>query len=93
MANNKSAKKRIKINERNKRQNKYYKNSSKTLIKIFLSKLESYETSKENISREELKKILNSIYSFLDKGIKRNVFSRNQVTRQKLRLSKKLRSI
>ena len=36
MANSKSAKKRIEINKRNRLQNKYYKTSVRTLIKLFL---------------------------------------------------------
>jgi small subunit ribosomal protein S20 len=35
MANNKSAKKRIEINERNRLQNRFYKSSVRTLIKNF----------------------------------------------------------
>jgi small subunit ribosomal protein S20 len=35
MANNKSAKKRIKINERNRLRNRFYKSSVRTLIKVF----------------------------------------------------------
>ena len=36
MANNKSAEKRIKINERNRLRNRFYKSSVRTLIKKFL---------------------------------------------------------
>jgi len=35
MANNKSAKKRIGINKRNRLQNRYYKTSVRTLTKLF----------------------------------------------------------
>jgi small subunit ribosomal protein S20 len=36
MANNKSAKKRIEINERNRLRNRFYKSSVRTLTKFFL---------------------------------------------------------
>ena len=40
MANNKSAQKRIGINKRNRLKNKYYKTSTRTLIKVFFQNLE-----------------------------------------------------
>ena len=78
MANNKSAKKRIKINKRNQLQNKHYKTSVRTLIKLFFKNLEK---------KEELNKILNSIYSLLDKGTKKNVFHKNAAARKKSKLA------
>ena len=47
MANNKSAEKRIEINKRNRLQNKYYKTSSRTLIKLFFTTLEDYKISQK----------------------------------------------
>jgi len=44
MANTKSAKKRIKINKRNRLQNKFYKSSIRSLIKRFLKDLHIYKT-------------------------------------------------
>ena len=61
MANNKSAKKRIKINERNRVRNRFYKSSVRTLIKVFFKDLEIYKISKRPDEREKLAKILNSI--------------------------------
>jgi small subunit ribosomal protein S20 len=43
MANNKSAKKRIDINKRNRFRNKYYKTSVRTLIKLFFKNLQVYK--------------------------------------------------
>ena len=65
MANNKSAKKRIKINERNRVRNRFYK----------------------------LAKILNSIYSLIDKGTKKNVFHKNTAARKKAQLAIYLKQI
>ena len=90
MANNKSAKKRIKINERNRLQNRYYKTSVRTLTKLFFKTIKSSEKSQSLETKEKLKTILNSIYSFLDKGTKKNVFHKNTTARQKARLASHL---
>lgn len=87
MANTKSAKKRIKINKRNQLQNKHYKTSVRTLIKLFFKNLELYEISQPLEKKEELDKILASIYSLLDKGTKKNVFHKNTAARKKSKLA------
>ena len=89
MANNKSARKRIETNERNRLQNRYYKTSVRTLTKLFLKTLE--EQTPE--SKEKSKTILNSIYSFLDKGTKKNIFHKNTAARQKARLASRLSAL
>ena len=88
MANNKSARKRIGINERNRLRNRYYKTSVRTLTKLFFKNLEQNEQTSE--SKEKLQTILNSIYSLLDKGTKKNVFHKNTAARQKARLASSL---
>ena len=92
MANNKSAKKRIKTSKRNRLINRYYKTSVRTLIKLFLKNLKLSKNNQTPESREKLKTILNSIYSFLDKGTKKKVFHKNTAARQKSRLANKLYS-
>ena len=87
MANNKSAKKRIGINKRNRLRNRYYKSSVRTLIKLFFQGLETYKTSQDREEKEKLKKILNSIYSLMDKGTKKNIFHKNAAARKKSKLS------
>ena len=87
MANNKSAKKRIGINERNRLQNRYYKSSVRTLIKMFFQDLEVYKTSQNPEEKEKLKKILSSIYSLIDKGTKKHIFHKNAAARKKSRLA------
>ena len=89
MANNKSARKRIETNKRNRLQNRYYKTSVRTLTKVFLKTLE--EQTPE--SKEKLQTTLNLIYSFLDKGTKKNVFHKNTAARQKARLASRLSTI
>ena len=92
MANNKSAKKRIVINKRNRLRNRYYKSSVRTLIKLFFKDLETYKTSQNPEEKEKLKKILNSIYSLLDKGIKKNIFHKNAAARKKSKLAAYLKT-
>ena len=92
MANNKSAKKRIEINKRNRLINRHYKSSVKTLIKIFFQGLENYKTSLNPEEKEKLQKILNSIYSLMDKGTKKNVFHKNAATRKKSKLAAYLKT-
>nr|UBA15530.1 ribosomal protein S20 [Pseudo-nitzschia multiseries] len=82
MANNKSAKKRIEIAKRNRLQNLYYKTSVRSLTKLFFKTLKQTPESKE-----KLQTILNSIYSYLDKGTKKKVFHKNTAARKKARLA------
>ena len=91
MANNKSAKKRIGVGERNRLQNRYYKTSVRTLTKLFFKNLEALKVENTTQSQENLKTILNSIYSFLDKGTKKNVFHRNTAAKKKAKLTAYLR--
>ena len=87
MANNKSAKKRIGINERNRIRNRYYKTSVRTLTKLFFQNLETFEIEKTIESKKKAKLILNSIYSFLDKGTKKKIFHKNTAAKKKARLA------
>ena len=93
MANNKSAEKRIEINERNRLRNRYYKSSVRTLIKNFFKDLDIYKNSKKPEDKEKVQKTLSSIYSLIDKGTKRNVFHKNTAARKKSQLSSYLKII
>jgi len=75
MANNKSARKRIVTNERNRLQNRYYKTSVRTLTKLFFKNLKLTENEQTPESKAKLQTIVNSIYSFLDKGTKKKYLS------------------
>ena len=87
MANNKSAKKRILITKRNNFQNRFYKSSVKTLTKRFLKDLEMYKMSKNKNDKKKLQIGLNSLYSLIDKGSKKNVYHRNTAARKKSKLA------
>ena len=90
MANNKSARKRIVTNERNRLQNRYYKTSVRTLTKLFFKNLKLTENEQTPESKAKLQTIVNSIYSFLDKGTKKNIFHKNTAARKKARLARSL---
>lgn len=92
MANNKSSQKRIETNKRNRLKNKYYKTSVRTLIKLFFKNLELYKVSQNFEDKENLKKILSSTYSLIDKGTKKNVFPKNTAARKKAKLAAYLKS-
>ena len=92
MANNKSAKKRIGINNRNRLTNRYYKSSVRTLIKMFFQNLEVYKNSQNAEEKEKLQNILSSIYSLIDKGTKKNIFHKNAAARKKSKLAAYLKA-
>ncbi len=92
MANNKSAEKRIEITKRNRLRNKFYKSSVRTLTKNFFKTLELYKVSQSPQDKEEVQKILNSVYSLIDKGTKKNVFHKNTASRKKARLAAYLKA-
>ena len=92
MANNKSAKKRILISKRNNLQNRFYKSSVRTLTKRFLEDLEIYKDSKSASDRETVQIVLNSIYSLIDKGSKKNVYHKNTAARKKAKLAALLKT-
>lgn len=93
MANNKSAKKRIEITKRNRLRNRFYKSSVRTLIKTFFKELETYKTSQNNENKMKAQKVLNTVYSLIDKGTKKNVFHKNAAARKKSKLAAHLKSI
>ncbi len=93
MANNKSAEKRIEITKRNRLQNRFYKNSVKTLTKDFFRDLEVYKASQNSENKEKVTKILSSVYSMIDKATKRNVFHKNSAARKKAKLAGLLKGV
>ena len=93
MANNKSAKKRILITERNRLQNRFYKTSVRTLTKMFLNSLDVYRTDKTLENKEKAQTLLNSVYSLIDKGTKKNIFHKNTAARKKAKLALRLKAI
>lgn len=93
MANNKSAEKRIEINERNRLRNRFYKSSVRTLIKGFFKDLDIYKMSQKSEDKDKLQKNLNSVYSLIDKGTKKNIFHKNAAARKKAKLASYLKAV
>lgn len=91
MANNKSALKRIQINKRNRLQNRFYKSSSRTLIKKFLIQLENYKISKNPADKVQAQILLSLVYSLIDKACKKNIIHKNTAARKKSQLALKLK--
>jgi len=88
MANNKSAKKRIKINKRNQIQNNSYKTLVKTSKKIYLRTLEQFSIEPNNRNLLLLRQSLFVACSQIDKAKKKNVLQTNTANRKKSNLWK-----
>ena len=76
MANNKSAKKRIQIAERNRLINKSYKSTVRTLTKKTLENCEKYKKNPNDDNKILLKTSLNKAFSLIDKAVKKMFFTR-----------------
>jgi small subunit ribosomal protein S20 len=93
MANTKSSEKRIKVNERNRLENRTYKGNIKSTIKKYVTTLKLYETSKTPENREKVEELLKTAYSQIDKATKKNVFHKNKAARKKSQLAGYLKAI
>jgi small subunit ribosomal protein S20 len=93
MANNKSAIKRIKTNERQRLENAPYKSLVKTFIKKYFKALEEFETNPSPENHTKVKTFLNLAYSKIDKAKKKNILHKNNAARKKSRLSKALTKV
>ena len=97
MANNKSAKKRIKINKRNNIQNNSYKSLIKYYEKMHLKLIQEYKTSNQLIAgeaiSENIKKNLTTsfahVVSRIDRAAKKKVIHKNTAIRKKKKLFNK----
>lgn len=77
-------KKNVLQNKRNSTINKRYISTIKTLFKILKSqKTEAKIDEKENNTLINKTKILNNLYSIIDKAVKKNVIHKNAGARQK----------
>ena len=87
MANNKSAKKRIQIAERNRLINKSYKSTVRTLTKKTLENCEKYEKTPNEDNKILVKTSLNKAYSIIDKAVKKNVLHKNNGANKKSKIN------
>jgi len=86
MANSKSSKKRVKINERNRIENRHYKGVIKGNIKIYSGSLNEFLSERTNESFIEVKKNLKIVCSSIDKAVKNNIIHQNKSLRKKIQL-------
>ena len=87
VANNKSAKKRIQIAERNRLTNKSYKSTVRTLTKKTLESCEKYKKDPSEDNKNLIKTSLNKAFSLIDKAVKKNVLHKNNGANKKSRIN------
>ena len=73
VANNKSAKKRIQVAERNRLINKSYRSTVRTLTKKTLENCEKYRSNPNEDNENLVKLSLNKAFSLIDKAVKKNI--------------------
>jgi len=88
VANNKSAKKRIQVAERNRLVNKSYKSTVRTLTKKTLTNCEKYKQEPSSKNQELVEFSVNEAFSLIDKAVKKNVLHKNNGANKKSRLNK-----
>ena len=87
MANNKSAKKRIQIAERNRQINKSYKSTVRTLTKKTLINCGKYKNEPNEKNKNLVNESLNEAFSVIDKAVKKNVLHRNNGANKKSKIN------
>ena len=92
MANNKSAKKRILVAERNRQVNKSYKSTVRTLIKKTIVNCENYKKDPNTENQELINTSLNKAFSLIDKAVKKNVLHKNNGANKKSRINNLVRN-
>ena len=93
MANNKSAKKRIQVAERNRLVNKSYKSTVRTLTKKTLANCEKYKQNPNTGNKDLIQSSVNEVFSLIDKAVKKNVLHRNNGANKKSRINKVVKSL
>jgi len=88
VANNKSAKKRIQIAERNRLVNKSYKSTVRTLTKKTLENCEKYKQDPNEVNKNLVETSLNKAFSLIDKAVKKNVLHKNNGANRKSKINK-----
>ncbi len=86
MPNKKSAMKRVRVSQRNRLYNRYWKSRCKTVVKRVL---ESVAAGDAELSTKRL----NEAQSVLDKAVVKGVIHRNTAARRKSRLTHKVKAL
>ena len=92
VANNKSAKKRIQIAERNRLVNKSYKSTVRTLTKKTLENCEKYKKDPNEDNKNLVKNSVNRAFSLIDKAVKKNVLHKNTGAHKKSKINNFVKS-
>jgi len=87
VANNKSAKKRIQISERNRLINKSYKSTLRTLTKRTLENCDKYKKDPNEDNKHLVNSSLNKTFSLIDKAVKKNVLHKNNGANRKSKIN------
>ena len=93
MANNKSAKKRIQVAERNRLVNKSYRSTVKTLTKKTLANCEKYKQDPNEDNKDLVQLSVNEAFSLIDKAVKKNVLHKNNGANKKSRINKLVKNL
>ena len=93
MANNKSAKKRIQVAERNRLVNRSYKSTVRTLMKKTLANCEKYKQEPSADNKDLVQFSVNETYSLIDKAVKKNVLHKNNGANKKSKLNTLVKKI
>ena len=92
MANNKSAKKRIVVAERNRLINKSYKSTVRTLTKKTLESCDKYKKDPTEDNKNLVNESLNKVFSLIDKAVKKNVLHKNNGANKKSKINKSVKT-
>ena len=87
MANNKSAKKRIQIAERNRLINKSYKSTVRTLTKKTLENCAKFKKDPNDVNKNLMTTSLNKAFSLIDKAVKKNILHKNNGANKKSKIN------
>ena len=93
VANNKSAKKRIQIAERNRLINKSYKSTVRTFTKRTLENCKKYIKDPNEDNKNLMKTSLNKVFSLIDKAVKKNVLHKNNGANKKSKINNFVKTI
>jgi small subunit ribosomal protein S20 len=75
-------------NKRNRIINRRYTSTIKTLSKLFVTKFKTTSTEESSKAKPELFAVIRSLYSIVDKAVKKGVIHKNKAARKKSRIGK-----
>jgi len=89
--------KTVQQNKRNRIINKRYSSTTKSLSKLFITKITSLKSSENDSINSEIKlqvkEILSKFYSMIDKAVKKGIIHKNTAARKKSRFAQMYKSL